>query len=177
MSILHYITPVYVTNSPGFDWWQFLLGGFAGSFIAAVIVLGMQYILNKKVQSRETKSRRLILLQNLKLNLERISNKIVPYNINKVILMDSIPRIIVSPLLSGETITYDKEPILLNKLIDLNVAISKYNDTVSSYTLSQVSTIMDDVPHKQAYDNLKERFDYMIQAKIALLKDDALRNI
>jgi hypothetical protein len=173
----HIPLPVRVTNPSGFDWWTFLLGGFAGSFIAAIVVLSVQRYLDNRIKNAERLNQRHVLLEHLKLNLERISDNIQPYNVNKVILLDKIPATIVEPLLSGKTITYTEEPDLLRKLIDLNVAVSKYNDIVESYTLAQVTTVMTDPAHKQAYDNLKDRFDYMIKAKKSLLKDEGLKSI
>ena len=159
---------VVVDNQPGFEWWSFLLGGFAGSALAGTIVLGLQWFFDDK----NKKAHQTLLLNKLKEELSRVSNKPPVYEgSDKIHIRDPVSIASIVPLQIEDMTVFPKteRAQLANALIDCFIALEKYKNRVNVYINAQINKSLSEEGHKQAFDDVVSCHKALIAVKKELL--------
>jgi len=141
-----------------------------GSFLGAAFGYGFARYLGLQ----NTKARRKFLVDLLREELARIDTQLQPYVAARVIYQDPIYLVALDQLLSGNVIDPAHEPGLVRRLIDLKVALTRYNDFVGVTNEAQATTALSDQAHRQIYTRMAERHAGVVKAKDGV--EEALRS-
>ena len=135
-----------------------------GSFLGAAFGYGFARYLG----AQTTRARRKFLLNLLREELSRIETDLQPYVAARVIYQDPTYLVALDQLLSGNVVDPAREPELVRRLIDLKIALARYNDFISVTNEAQATTVLTDQAHRQIYTRMTERHAQVIKAKDAV---------
>ena len=135
-----------------------------GSFLGAAFGYGFARYLG----AQTTKARRKFLIDLLREELSRIDTELQPYVAARVIYQDPIYLVALDQLLSGNVVDPAREPEVVRRLIDLKVALTRYNDFVNVTNEAQATTVLTDQAHRQIYTRMAERHAQVVKAKDAV---------
>lgn len=132
-----------------------------GSFLGAAFGYGFARYLG----SQNARARRKFLMDLLREELAHIDSELQPYVAARVIYQDPIYLVALDQLLSGNVVDPAREPDLVRRLIDLKVALTRYNDFVGVTNEAQATTALSDQAHRQIYTRMAERHGDVVKAK------------
>jgi hypothetical protein len=132
-----------------------------GSFLGAAFGYGFARYLG----SQNTRARRKFLIDLLREELAHIDTELQPYVAARVIYQDPIYLVALDQLLSGNVVDPAREPDVVRQLIDLKVALTRYNDFVGVTNEAQATTALSDQAHRQIYTRMAERHGDVVKAK------------
>jgi len=140
--------------------------------LALAITISFQLVTNlnkedKKEVEKEQKTHTMISLLQDELGL--IQDQFPPYNRKLTIYRDPITMEALSPLIDGDLLEYSKNAQLIRELLQLRLALSKYDDFIRMTNFAQSIVPIPDNTHARWYTITKERFQGVIQAKKAIL--------
>ena len=110
-------------------------------------------------QNQAAGAKREVLFHILREELKAIPADVPPYDVKKAIYRDPIRPAVLPLLLDGQSLDYPEHGRLLHALLDLHIAISKYNDFVAVTNSAQATTPVPDSVHRQWYETMKEPTD------------------
>jgi len=131
-----------------------------GSFLGAAFGYGFARFLG----TQNAKARRKFLLDLLREELARIDMRLQTYVAARVIYQDAIYLVALDQLLSGNVIDPAREPEFVRRLVDLKIALTRYNDFVTVANETQATTAISDHAHRQIYDRMSERHAELVKA-------------
>lgn len=151
--------------------WRSLPGIITGIVVALFSVL-LTHGCNRYEKTQEIEARRGILCKMLGNELEFIGNQVQPYDDKNDFYRDPIRLVAPVPLLDGETLEYKAHKDLIQSLLKLQMAISKYNDLVQVTNFVQNIRRVDAIRHKQMYDTMS-----MLHQVVILARDEVRKHI
>lgn len=148
-----------------------ILGQAAGVLLGAFLGALFGYWFAVHQLDQETQARRDALLKLLQNELSQIGGSMQPYDAAKAFYRDPLRLNAPTRLLDGETLEYRKDARLIELLLNLNVAISRYNDFVQMTNLAQAMIPVPDNIHTQWYRDVQQRLTAVVTVRDEILKE------
>jgi len=121
-------------------------------------------------RSQEAIARKNVILKLLRKELGHIGDIIQPYDVNKGFYRDPIRLSAPTRLLDGDILEFRTNLHLIELLLMLQVAISRYNDFVSMTNMAQASVAIQDNTHAQWYNDVKNRFQAITSVRNEIIE-------
>src|SRR5262245_58124071 len=116
-------------SSSAFD--RFVKHPLASLLLPALVGAIFGYAAATIQQNQDTKARRDALFHMLQDELRSIPNGVPPYNRTLAFYRDPIHLAVLPLLLDGRSLNFPQHEAVLVALLNLNVALSKYNNFIS----------------------------------------------
>ena len=143
------------------------IGLSVGAFLGALF--GYWFSIQQLAQ--ETQARRNALTELLQNELKQITGSLQRYDAAKAFYRDPFRLNALPRLLDGETLGFRRDARLIELLLNLNVAISRYNDFVQMTNLAQATIVVPDNVHSQWYATVQERLAAVVAVRDEIFKE------